>query len=364
MSAIQPFFACDFHEAQSRFREATSKLGWSLESHSIGVEGPDGNDLTFDVSCSRDGDPSRVLVVSSGIHGVEGYFGSAVQLAMLDRWSKSAAPNTKVVLLHGLNAYGFAWSRRFNEENIDPNRNFLLPGQPFAGSPPGYAELDPFLNPKRPPSSWEPFTAKAVWLIVQHGMSKLRSAIASGQYDYPQGLFFGGHGPSRMQTILQQNMPRWLEGSQQVVHLDFHTGLGAWGTWKLLIDYKLSDLQRKQLTKWFGADSFEANVDSDIAYDASGGFGQWCVAQKLAPNYLFACAEFGTYSPVKVLAGLRTENQAHHWGSAGDTSTKKAKQTLKELFCPTDSAWREQVVRESVELVVQAERGMIVDGIT
>lgn len=348
------YFSQDYVEAQSRFREGATKLGFSLESHSIGVQGPDGNDLEFDVACSTGGDPSRVIVLSSGVHGVEGYFGSAVQMAMLEQWTQAGMPSAKVVMLHGLNAYGFAWSRRFNEENIDPNRNFLLPGEAFSGSPPGYAELDSFLNPKRPPFSFEPFKVKAAWLIMQHGMKKLRSAIATGQYDYPQGLFFGGQGPSRMQSILQQHMPRWLEGSEQVIHLDFHTGLGDWATWKLLIDYKLTDLQRETLTQCFGPESFEANDDSDIAYDARGGFGQWCVAQKYAQHYLFACAEFGTYPAVKVLAGLRAENQAHHWGRAEDTSTRKAKQRLKNLFCPESPQWRETVVQESLKLIHQA----------
>lgn len=355
---VSAHYSHDYPTAQRSFREATSNSGWSLESHAIGVTGPDGNELTFDVACSTSGDPGQVLVISSGIHGVEGYFGSAVQMGMLDEWSQRKMPQAKIVLLHGLNAYGFAYSRRFNEDNVDPNRNFLLAGQPFAGSPPGYAELDPFLNPKRPPSSWEPFTVKAAWLIMRHGMSKLRNAIASGQYDFPQGLFFGGKGHSRMQTILQQHMPRWLAGSEQVAHLDFHTGLGDWATWKLLIDYPLSDLQRKQLTDWFGPDSFEANTESDIAYDARGGFGQWCVAQQFAPEYLFACAEFGTYPAVKVLAGLRAENQAHHWGREEDTSTKRAKETLRELFCPAAANWREQVLHQSMQLVRQAEQGL------
>ncbi|MEW4561323.1 M14 family metallopeptidase [Bremerella sp. JC770] len=346
-------FSQDYVEAQTRFREAATKLGFSLESHSIGVSGPDGNELAFDVACSH-GDARRVLVISSGVHGVEGYFGSAVQLGLLEMLSQCPdKSDTKVILLHGLNAYGFAWDRRFNEDNVDPNRNFLLPGQTFTGSPPGYAELDGFLNPQRPPSIWEPFTAKAAWLIAQHGMKKLRGAIASGQYDFPQGLFFGGHGPSRMQTILQQNMPRWLAGSEQVIHLDFHTGLGAWGTWKLLIDYKLADWQREVLGR-FGPDCFETNLESDIAYDAKGGFGQWCIAQQFAPKYVFGCAEFGTYPSVKVLAGLRAENQAHHWGSPGDAKTRRTKRRLRNLFCPTSQQWRTTVMEESLNMIGRA----------
>ncbi len=359
---VLDYFSKDHPHAQSRFREVAAKLGLTIESHSIGVNGPDGSDLAFDVAMSSSSDATKVLVLSSGVHGVEGYFGSAVQLAMLDQWQQSGLPSVKVVLLHGLNAYGFAWSRRFNEDNIDPNRNFLLPGEPFEGSPPGYAELDSFLNPQRPPSAWEPFTAKAAFLIMRHGMRKLRSAIAVGQYDYPKGLFFGGKGPSRMQTLLQQNMPRWLEGSEQVVHLDFHTGLGDFATWKLLIDYQLNELQRQQLTDWFGPDSFEANTDSDIAYEARGGFGQWCIAQQFAPHYLFGCAEFGTYPPVKVLAGLRAENQAHHWGRVGDAKTTQAKEKLKELFCPESPRWRSKVLRESRPMIDQAIAGLSCPG--
>ena len=52
----------------------------------------------------------------------------------------------------------------------------------------------------------------------------------------------------------------------------------------------------------------------------------------LALDYLFACAEFGTYGPLRILAGLRAENQAHHWAPPTAASTVWAKQRLKELF--------------------------------
>jgi len=351
-------FSADYSSAREQFRSAASRLGWQLEVHPIGVAGPGGEELTIDVGCSSGGDPARVLVVSSGVHGVEGFFGSAVQAALLEQWASATSPPTKCVFLHGLNPFGFAWLRRFDENNVDPNRNFLLPGEQFAGAPAGYGRLDGFLNPRQPPSRWEPFTLKALWLIARHGMPALRQAIASGQYSYPRGLFFGGAGPSRMQQLLAQNLPRWLMGSKYVAHLDFHTGLGPSGTCKLLIDYPLNERQRGWLTGWFGADAFEACDSSGISYDAKGGFGRWCVSRGLAPDYLFACAEFGTYGPVQVLAGLRAENQAHHWGTTSAASTVRAKERLKELFCPAADAWRSQVLERSLELARRAQRGL------
>lgn len=352
-------FSSDYVAARKRFREAVSRLGWQLESHPIGCVGPGGEELTIDVGYSSASDPRRVLVTSSGVHGVEGFFGSAVQVTLLEEWASAIPPSTKCLFLHGLNPFGFAWLRRFDENNVDPNRNFLLRGDRFEGAPEGYARLDAFLNPRRPPSRWEPFVLKALGLIAKHGTPTLRQAIAGGQYSYPRGLFFGGEGPSRMQRLLEEHLPRWLAGSRCVVHLDFHTGLGRKGAYKLLLDSPLNEHQHRWLTDWIGADSFASSDSSGVAYDARGGFGQWCMSRNLAPDYLFACAEFGTYGPVSVLAGLRAENQAHHWGSASVASTVRAKQRLKELFCPSANAWRSEVIERSLDLVNRVQRGLL-----
>jgi hypothetical protein len=352
-------FSADYATARQRFRQAAARLGWQLEALPVGATGPDGEDLTIDVATSSNADPERVLVLSSGVHGVEGFFGSAVQVALLERWASAVPPSIQCLFLHALNPFGFAWLRRFDENSVDPNRNFLLLGERYEGASEGYARLDAFLNPQRPPSRGEPFTLKALWLIARHGMPALRQAVAGGQYKFPQGLFFGGAGPSRMLQLLDENLGRYLRGSRSVVHLDFHTGLGAMGSWKLLLDYPLNERQRTWLTSWFGIGTFEECDSSSIAYDVKGGIGRWCVSRNLAADYLFACAEFGTYGPVRVLAGLRAENQAHHWGVPGTASTIRAKQRLKELFCPSAEAWRLQVLEQSIDLVDRAIRGLL-----
>lgn len=292
-----------------------------------------------------------MLVVSSGIHGVEGFFGSAVQVALLEEWAAVGPPPVTCLFLHSLNPYGFSWHRRVDENNVDPNRNFLLDNERFEGSHERYVQLDRFLNPQQPSSLWECFMLKALPLVLRYGVPALRQAIAEGQYDYPRGLFFGGAEPSQMQRLLAEHLPRWLQGSRSVVHLDFHTGLGARGTCKLLVDYALTDSQRSRLTEWFGSSSFETSDSSGIPYSARGGFGRWCLSNGLAPDYLFVYAEFGTYRPIQVLAGLRAENQAYHWGIPDSPETRRAKERLKELFCPADEKWRSRVLERGLELV-------------
>jgi hypothetical protein len=357
MSVAQAF-SPDYARARHRFRQAASRAGWSLEAHPIGVAGPTGGELTIDVACSPTQGTDKSLIVSSGLHGVEGFFGSAVQLGLLEQWVSQSAPPVRYVFLHGLNPFGFAWIRRFDEHNVDPNRNFLLSGERYEGCSGGYAGLDGLLNPQCPPTWWEPFNLKALWAIARYGMPALRQAVAAGQYEFPRGLFFGGTGPSRTHELLGENLERWLQGSREVVHLDFHTGLGAKGACKLIIDYPPSERQRARLTDWFGIGSFEVCASGNTAYELRGGFGRWCVSRNLARDYLFAGAEFGTSGPIQVLAGLRAENQAHHWGTPSAASTVRAKHRLKELFCPSAEAWRLQVLDRGFDLVARAVRGL------
>ena len=350
-------FSSDYGAARSRFRQAAARLGWTQGAHPIGARGPDGKELTIDVASSA-GDPECVLVVSSGIHGVEGFFGSAVQLTLLERWATSSPPSVKCVFLHGLNPYGFSWRRRVDEKNVDPNRNFLLPGDRFEGASDHYARLDPFLNLRRAPGRWDMFVLQALPLIARYGIAALRQAIAEGQYAFPHGLFYGGAEPSQMQRILSAHLPQWLAGSRHVIHLDFHTGLGPSGAHKLLIDYPLNSGQQTRLLDLFGADSFATVESRRQAYEARGGFGRWCVSQELAADYLFAYAEFGTYNALSMMAGLRAENQAHHWGDPAAESTHRAKERLRELFCPADPHWRSRVLTTAVDLVGRARRGL------
>jgi hypothetical protein len=142
------------------------------------------------------------------------------------------------------------------------------------------------------------------------------------------------------------------------MHLDFHTGLGPWGDYKLLIDTPLTDPQMCELVRWYGSEYLEASQPQGIAYDSRGGFDNWCSQLGLAEEYMALCAEFGTYSAVKVLAGVRAENQAHHWDEPGSRRDRKTKNWLRELFCPASLSWRASVIKKSLRLIHQTIRGM------
>jgi hypothetical protein len=139
-----------------------------------------------------------------------------------------------------------------------------------------------------------------------------------------------------------------------VVHLDFHTGLGRWGTFKLLLDDTLTAPQRAWMARRFGAQAVEPSRSDGVAYAARGSLGPWCAALLPGVDYLYACAEFGTYPPLRVLAGLRAENQATHWADPKAAITMETRRRLRELFCPPQSSWWEQVLPAAVGLVQAA----------
>ena len=278
---------------------------------------------------------------------------------MLARLAADASlpDGVSVVLIHAVNPFGFARLRRTNEGNVDLNRNFLNATQSYEGAPAGYAALDPLLHPTSPPARLEPFRMKALWYIQRLGMPALKAAVAGGQYQFPQGLFFGGHRESTSTRLVRRHLRHWLGGAEHIVHIDLHSGLGAFARHRLLLLDPVDSPQVPWYRKTFDPNTVEPAADSvATAYDAGGTLGGWAAAS-LGSNsvqYRFVTAEFGTYPIVRVLGALRAENRVHHFGQSGTPAFERAKTELLECFCPRSEQWRTAVIGQGVGIVERA----------
>ena len=245
MAPPRTYFSSDYATAQSRFRLATQQAGGRLSSLALAPAGPGGEDLTIDIAWFGAPAPQRAFIHSSGVHGVEAFAGSAIQIRWLVEGSRELPRDAAIILVHVLNPYGMAWLRRVNEHNVDLNRNFLGANDAYAGALGGYAALDAFLNPTSPPE-FELFYVRACWLILRHGMGTLRQTVAGGQYVNPQGLFFGGtaleDGPRAVGRYVEDR----LSGVERLVVVDVHTGLGPFGEDTILVD---ADEDRQMFTR-------------------------------------------------------------------------------------------------------------------
>jgi|GEM_PF-112263 len=382
---LNAVFSPDYLQARKRFRVAAEALGLSIFAYPIQQQAPSGEELTIDVaiwegnpdSCLVESStrPDQVLVVTSGIHGVEGFYGSAVQIQLMHDWlaDPSKKPTQRCVLIHALNPYGFAWRRRANEDNIDLNRNLLVDGEAYKGSPALYGVLYPHLNPKGTPSLLDFPELKSRLALRRYGFAALEYAITAGQYDYPQGIYYGGHALSTLGHILQSHFTTWLGGRHEVIHIDFHTGLGDWGNYKILFDHALTPYQSQWMSQTFAADQVvEVPQNNEYSWSGwKGGLGKFChrlldTQQDPAHPYQYACAvaEFGSYEGIQVLKGLCAENQTHWWGDSQSNETEKSKARLVEVFCPASPAWRETTLQQGCQLIVQALAGLTRQSLT
>ena len=348
-------FSPDYATARARFRDAARGAGFELSAYPIGQRGPDGTELTLDVARKGSPEARRVLVVSSGTHGVEGFFGSAVQLAALSGlFARVTLPaHVAVVMVHANNPYGFAWSRRVNEKNVDQNRNFLLEGASFSGAPEAYRELDGLLNPASAPRRFEPFLLKAAREVLKRGFPALKTAVATGQYEFPQGLFFGGKAPSKVQELWRTHGLEWIGKPERVLHVDFHTGLGKWGSYALCVDLPAEHPRVAALAREFGAKFVQGFDTKGVLYEIRGGLGRWLEQRFPGVQYDTLLAEFGTYPTLRVIQAMRFENRAHHYAGDRPALVARARSELREVFSPKAASWRRVVVERGLHIVEQ-----------
>jgi len=338
-------FSPDYSTARRRFRQAVIQAGGKLESIGVDVKGPEGEELSIDIGWFGSDEPRSVVLHSTGLHGVEGFAGSAVQLQFLEDPVRMP-PGSAIVLTHILNPYGMAWLRRVNENNVDLNRNFLSDDS-YSGAPSEYARLNSFLNPSSPPAV-DLFALRALLLLARYGMEPLKQSILEGQYDFPKGLFFGG---KRLQQPLKRYhvlIEQMLTNVNTIIAIDVHTGIGPYGQDSLLVNRQ----EYERLRTLFGERVRAMEPDRGPGYRIRGGLSELITHALPHAEIDFVGQEFGTYGPTKVLHALREENRWHHYG--GSNLHHPSKYHLKRIFCPDDASWRHSVLTRGQELLAQA----------
>jgi hypothetical protein len=345
------YFSPDYATARARFREAGAAAGAALHAIALSAQGPRGEPLAIDIAWLGASRPKNVLLHTSGMHGVEAYTGSAVQLALLD----SPPPrgiDEALVLVHVLNPYGMAWLRRTNENNVDLNRNFLLNGERWSGAPELYRTLDPLLNPPTPPSH-DGFAVRAAAIAMRRGFHRVKQAVAQGQYEFERGLFYGGRELEEGPKLLCEWLSAHLGFAGYVFGLDLHTGLGRRGTDTVLAEPHVGATAPSALGRALGRTLVESEKPS-VAYMTRGSFGSALPHVLPRSRIDFVVQEIGTNPPLKVLHALREENRAHFY--AGGALTHPAKSRLREALCPASVEWRRKAIARGVSLARAAAR--------
>jgi hypothetical protein len=343
-------FPADYADARARFRKLASEKGFSLESFAHpSRRAPDGGELVCDVARKGAAAAKRILILSSGTHGVEGFCGSRCQAellvsGMLDGWAEDCA----VVLVHAINPYGFAWLRRTNEDNIDLNRNFI--DHRSHPDNPAYDEIHGWLIPE----DWDGPAREAAEgaiaaYITQRSLRAFQSALTGGQYDHPDGMFYGGRAPAWSNLLWRDILQRHCAAAEIVAAVDIHTGLGPRGVGEALsVTSEAAYLRAKRLfgddVTWTGGgDAVSAQVGGSLMHASYDELGE--------DRLVMIALEFGTHPIPVTLEALRAENWLEARGDPASTQASAIKQALKDAFYIDAPDWQRDVSARTLEIV-------------
>ena len=351
------WFSKSYAEAAGRFAIACQELtsaghNVSHQRLKLGIQGPEAEELAIDIAVIGSLDSGKAIMSSSGVHGVEGYPGSAIQLSIMDKLAKAPPfDDHAVILIHAVNPYGMAWWRRFNENNVDLNRNFLRLDEHYSGVPEGYEEVKDFINPKTVPKKREPsFNIRALMLILRCGFNNIKQAVAEGQYQYPTAIQYGGSKLEKGPTMLIEWLTTNLASINKLFAIDHHTGLGPSGHDTLLLPLELRVDDREKFEKL--QNLFPGHIElldskSGIGYEIKGDIHQGLVNRFPNISWTYFTQEFGTFKPIKVIRANRDENRWTQWGGHVDEAGAKnhwSRNNLLRIFNPNDSKWQEKVI--------------------
>lgn len=223
---MKDFYSENWYQATDKFSRQASQYGdlsWCVvDNHK------------FDIPYVTIGNGPHKIVFNSGIHGIEGYFGSAAQLFFMDKFAPHISDKFKqkysIVLIHAINGWGMQHRMREvmdckNGGLVDLNRNFGVDfsSQETLPQNPKY-EMSHDLLLSKPDAVHKKNAIKA--FRNKHLNDGAWDAISFGQYKHPYGLFYGGAEPMIENKMTLSIYDKIMRDAKSLTSIGLHTGLG------------------------------------------------------------------------------------------------------------------------------------------
>ncbi len=377
-------YLCDGYEVcRDQFRLESDRVGGKVANYrrwQQKVPSATDDDLTIDFAYMPRPDAKKLLVLVSGIHGLEGYAGSSLQAFYLaTMFERNRADGMSVLLIHGMNPYGMKYRSRYTEQRVDLNRNWFV-ADDFVTERPDqlYDKYHDLFNPKEAarfsPGDFRSFVAKKLAPNVRSIFSgELTRAAGQGQYRYPKGIVYGGGSYEPQRKIFVENMGEYWQRYDDLLLLDLHTGLGE-RSMQLLPNAAVSPALKDRRKKIFEDSGFTITATGDSTfYSSFGDFSDFACHYMLSKYPTKRCGsmllEYGTMmekhwnewpAPARIFKQSRAsaltlylmvrENQAHHYGVADGVEGRSLRSELPRLFYPPDRDWQTMLLSDTLVL--------------
>jgi hypothetical protein len=359
-SAATRHFSGSYAEARRKFLDAATARGASVESFVLDAHpGALGETLAMDVARLGPAQAERLLIVSSGTHGPEGFCGSGCQVAALHDdalLARFEQAGIALLLVHAVNPHGFSHLHRTNEDNIDLNRNHIDFGTPLPANP-AYAEVEPLVLT----AGWPPTAADQAALaayIEKHGLRAFRAAVTSGQYTSPDGLFYGGTAPSWSNRSIRAILRKYAASARHIGWIDVHTGLGPYGHGEKIYAGRNAPADLARARAWWGADVFAPFEGTSASPDVSGPVVSTVHDECPQAQTALMGLEFGTLPDGEVLERLRADTWLRKHPEVPAEQQLRIRQGLRDAFYCDNDEWKGMVLGQTRVVLLQTLEGL------
>ncbi|MCG1020768.1 DUF2817 domain-containing protein [Sutcliffiella horikoshii] len=361
--ASSSHFINTFEESKERFLtyEESLNQNWNtVKRDSLSVDG----DATIDLWwADANQQKTNLIIITSGVHGVEGYVGSAMLDIFLENFiAPLDKENTGIVLVHGVNPIGMMEMRRYNENNVDLNRNFIYNWDTFDKEMnTDYEDLKAFLQPENKISTitWRDlkFYGEIAKTVLTDGTTKIEKALLSGQYTQPKGVYYGGKDDEPSTEFIKGLFEEiLLTEYANILHVDLHTGYGPRYQMSIFSSGK-ETMSQEEAQEAFGY-PLVFTPDSDEYYVTNGDVPEYfaMLKEEIAPSKsLYSTTfEFGTmgdglWASIDSVKRTIMENQMIHHGSNDEHSKEILDSRYREMFYPSEQKWRDKAKADFIQ---------------
>jgi hypothetical protein len=193
--------------------------------------------------------------------------------------------------------------------------------------------------------------SKAAW---QH-------AISGGQYRHPEGIFYGGAGPTwsrRTQTAIYSE---YLSGAAKVAIIDFHTGLGPWGLGERIVTGPRNSSGFSRATRWYG-NGVVSPYDGTSSSAPIVGDGLTASIGLLPKAEVTAIAmEYGTLPIEAMVQAVRADAWLHAHGKLDSEQGRAIKKQIRDAFYGDAPDWKGMIAGQALLACRQAVIGLSED---
>lgn len=345
------FFITDYNEIRNNFMSHGLELEAEMFTHTIDKD----DDLYIDTMYIKPKNEENLILISTGVHGIEAYIGAT----MLEVFFAEVMPtidldSTGVAIVSNVNPYGVKYGRRFNENNVDLNRNFIYDWNEFnLSSNEYYPIVVDFLEPTNQIGNIAVhdinFFSKLIYQAIFNGVDTVTNALLTGQYEFENGVYYGGNSDQKSTEYLKQVFDTVADSNyKNIIYIDIHSGYGSRYD-MTIFNSGFDPMTEAEAVEAYGYNNIIAH-DSPEFYLTTGDTTEYFYKTIKDHQELYATAfEFGTLgdSLLDSIFSLKytvEENQNNKNPTNNNTSQDVIDLRYMEMFFPSEVKWREIAV--------------------